>query len=83
VITTQDDIDIVIVVKKDMHFYNCDNSFTSDSIITFEVDKNIHYVPAHEPIDILEDNDFTYFENAKELKSAAKKYKLNHLLYSM
>jgi hypothetical protein len=75
----------IIVFKNKSKYYSRENDgLTTDSIIYFELEKNIHYVPSQEPIDLIE-NDYEngggcLLDNADFLKEEVKKYKLNHLL---
>lgn len=76
-------LDGVLVATSDMNFYNYDDSMTCDGIITFEVSKNKGFVPAQEPSDCIENDDWEDLDHVTKLKGFVKKYKLNHLLLSM
>ena len=80
------DIKSIIVFTSDSVFFNNGDGMTNDGISYFQLSKNVHYVPAQEPIDVMDDWDGIglYDKNEKQkIELSAKKYKLNHLLLSM
>lgn len=77
----EDTLNGVIVVTDDMNYYNYEKKLISDGIITFEISKNKGFVPAQEPVDVL--GDWQDVEHKNKLQGFVKKYKLDHLLWSM
>jgi len=79
------EMNTLIIVKKDMTCYSNNSEMTSDGMLLFEVDDKILFSPAEEPVDMIEDDDYcssggVELENKDELKKLAKKYKLDHFL---
>lgn len=74
----------IIEFTKKGYYYNYDEGFICDGIITFELEKGKGYVPAQEPVDLIE-NDYengggTEIENVSEIKKLVSLYKLKVLL---
>ena len=78
-------VETIIVVTKDMKRFSQDDDFTTDQVIYFEVEKGKYYVPAQEPIDLIENDcvDEYVEDDAEDVEDEIKKYKLDHLLLSM
>lgn len=83
----EDDVDTIVIFTKDSHFYGHENSMTTDSVNIFELEDNVHYVPAQEPVDLIEsgyeNGGGSELEHKDRLKSIVKKYKLDHFLISV
>lgn len=83
----EDDVDTIVIFTKDSYFYGHEDSMTTDDINIFELEDGIHYVPAQEPVDLIE-SDYengggSELEHKVKLKSITKKYKLDHFLISV
>jgi len=81
-----DDFEIegVIEYTKDGYYYNYDEGFICDGIITFELEKGVGYVPAQEPVDLIEteyeNGGGSEINNKSSIKKLVGSYKLNVLL---
>lgn len=83
----ENDIETLIVITTDTVFYSNNGDMTNDGISYFELAKGVHYVPAQEPVDLLEwdfcNGGGCEIEEADKMRKVAKKYKLNHFLISV
>jgi len=74
----EDDIDIIIIIKKPTKVYG--EFWTTDSIFYLEVDDNKHYVPAQEPVDCIDDwenGGGSRLEESDKLETLSKLYDLD------
>ncbi len=80
----KDDVRTILIFKKDSCFYGHEDSMTTDCINIFELEDNVHYVPAQEPVDLIESGyksgGGSKLKHADELKKLVKQYKLDHFL---
>jgi hypothetical protein len=74
----------IIEFTKNGYYYNYDEGFICDGIITFELEKGKGYVPSQEPVDLIE-TDYCNgggekINNKSKIKKHVGLYKLNVLL---
>lgn len=83
----EDDLETVIVFTDDSFFYGYEDNMTTDSVNYFEMEPDVHYVPAQEPVDLMdtgyENGGGMPLEHKDELKKLAQKYNLDHFLISV
>lgn len=74
----------IIEYTKNGYYYNYDEGFISDGIITFELENGVGYVPSEEPVNLLEtsyqNGGGTEINNISDTKKLVKLYNLSVLL---
>lgn len=74
----ENDIECLIVFKRDSEFFSNNGNMTNDGISYFKLEENIHFVPAQEPVDVI--NDLAELYERVKLEALCMDLKLNHLL---